>query len=155
MFIAVIIFLIICFVLIFHHGVEIVFNAHGSKYEFGLYYLLLGKIRLFEIKHIKLKKKEKKAKKEFDTGFLRYLRGNIDVSYTIATANLTPTYALTSSALCSLLESIDTLTNIKVIQNIQYTNWGFSFDLKIHMSVLNIIISFIEYKIKTRKKLFA
>ena len=132
------------------------FNAHGTKYEFGLYYIILGRFRVFEIKHIKLKKlkkEEKKVKKEFDLEYLKYLRGSLDVSYTIATANLTPSYAIISSMFCSILEGIDSLTNIKVIQTIEYTNWGFSFSMKIHMSVLNIIISFIEYKNQNKKKI--
>lgn len=154
MFIIVLVFLIICFVFIFHHGVELVFNAQGTKYEFALYYLLFGKFRLFEIKHINIKKEEKKIKRDFDIGIFKHLRGSMEVSYTIATLNLTPTYAIISSMFCSLLESIDCETNMKVIQNINYTNRGFSFKVKVHMSVLNIIVSFIEYKTQTGKKLF-
>ena len=154
MFIWVIIFLLICIVFLFHHGIEIFFDANGWQYEFRVYYLLFGKIRFFQIKHIKMQKDKKPKQSRINLGIIRYLKARIDITYTVATANLTPSYAIASSMFCSLLEAIDDFSNINVVQNIYYTNWGYYFNLKVSTSILNILISLIKYKVKTNNKLF-
>jgi len=152
-FIYALIFFIIIFVFLLHHGAEIVFDANDTRYEFGIYYLIFGKFRLFEIKKVRQKDIDRYKKLKLGLGFIKYLRGKINVSYTISTANLTPAYAITSGAICSLLEVLDSWTKLDVVQNIHYTNWGMHLDIKFNTSILNVLVSFIEYKIKKGNKL--
>lgn len=153
MLVIVIVLLILCYVLVAYHGVEFVFNMQGTKYEMGLFYLLFGKLRFIEIKHIKVKKKKKrKKKKKIDLVFLVYLKASIDIRYTIATQELTPSIAILSSMVCSNIEWVDRATNLKITQYINYAHTGVAINIRVSLSLLNIALSYIKYKTQKRKQ---
>lgn len=145
---------LICFIVLCRHGVEIVFNAYDTNYEFGLFVVVFGHLRIMEIKKLNLKNFKKKAKKKkkphVDLGFLKYINAKIDIDYSIATVKLNPEYAQLCAVFCSLLECVDTSTSLQVTQHITYQYFGVNIKLKLRVSIFNVIYALIIHKINQK-----